>query len=261
MPAPIPSADSEPATERRLGPTPLRHDVTVQRLLRIVSTTLITAALVVLADVGVTLAWQEPVSWLYGSLQQREAAGELADLEDRFPSAEDIEAAGAGNAEQRARRLANRFAGEVERGDPIGRIRIDRIGLDMVVIEGTDTNGLRRGPGHYMEADDIGRADQGDGSAFPGQGSTIGIAGHRTTYLAPFRRIDQIRDGDEMVLEMPYGTFTYVAEKHEVVSPQATRVIRDVGHERLVLTACHPLYSAAERYVVFARLTDIDVEA
>lgn len=224
----------------------------VHRLLRILSTALITAGLVVLADVGMTLAWQEPVSSIYGSIQQRQAADELADLEDRFPSAGDIEA---------AHRLANRFADEVERSEGIGRVRIDRIGLDIVVAEGTDTDSLRKGPGHYMTADRIGGAHRGDGSAFPGQGKTTGIAGHRTTYLAPFRRIDQIRDGDEVVVEMPYATFTYEVQKHEIVAPDETRVVRDVGHERLVLTACNPLYSAAERYVVFARLTDIGVEA
>jgi sortase A len=234
----------------------------VPRVLRILSTALITAGLVVLADVGLTLAWQEPVSSIYGSIQQRQAAEELGDLEQRFPSAADIEAARqAGDTERRARLLADRFSAEVERGASIGRIRIERIGVDAVVVEGTDSDSLRRGPGHYMPGDEIGLGDQGDGSGLPGQGETIGIAGHRTTYLAPFRRINEIEDGDEVVVEMPYATFTYEVEGREIVSPSATRVVRNVGHERLVLTACHPLYSAAQRYVVFARLAGISLFA
>jgi sortase A len=230
----------------------------VSRLLRILSTALITAGLVVLADVGLTLAWQEPVSSIYGSIQQRQAAEELTDLEDRFPSAADIEAVRrAGDDERRARLLADRFATEAERGTAIGRIRIERIDLDAVIVEGTDSDSLRKGPGHYMRGDEIGLGDQGDGSGLPGQGQTIGIAGHRTTYLAPFRRINEIDDGDEIVIEMPYATFTYEVGGREIVSPSATRVVRNVGHERLVLTACHPLYSAAQRYVVFARLAEI----
>ncbi|WP_410964999.1 class E sortase, partial [Salmonella sp. SAL4435] len=83
---------------------------------------------------------------------------------------------------------------------------------------------------------------QGDGSAFPGQGKTMGIAGHRTTYLAPFRRIDEIQPGDEITLQMPYATFTYEVEKHEIVNPNDVEIVKNVGYDRLVLTACHPLY-------------------
>ncbi|HSI81427.1 MAG TPA: class E sortase [Solirubrobacterales bacterium] len=232
----------------------------MHRLLRILSTTLITAGLVVLADVGLTLAWKEPVSSIYGSLQQGQAEDELADLEERFPSRDDLAAAAdAGGVAARARVLADRFSEQLVRGDGIGRIAIERIGLDAVFVEGTDTDSLRKGPAHYARDDAIGDQRRGDGSALPGQGETVGIAGHRTTYLAPFRRIDEIRDGDEIVVGMPYGTFTYRVEGHEIVSPEATRVVRDVDHERLVLTACHPLYSAAERYVVYAQLEGISL--
>jgi sortase A len=115
--------------------------------------------------------------------------------------------------------------------------------LDVVVVEGTDTGSLQKGPGRYLR------------TAYPGQGETIGIAGHRTTYLAPFRHIDSMQRGDEIVLEMPYATLSYEVERTEIVDPSQLGVIRDVGYERLVLSACHPLYSAAERYIAFARLT------
>jgi sortase A len=234
----------------------------VHRLLRILSTALITAGLVVIVDVGLTLAWKEPLSTIYGSIQQGKAEDELKALEDRFPSPADLRAvAGTKNVEERARLLANLFEDEVERGQGIGRIRIDRIGLDVVVVEGTDTESLRKGPGHYTLADDAVEEGEADGSAFPGQGKTVGIAGHRTTYLAPFRRINEIADGDEIVLEMPYATFTYEVEKHEIVEPSDVQIVRNVGYDRLVLTACHPLYSAAERWAVFASLEEISLFA
>ena len=236
----------------------LRHDWAVHRPLRILSTALITAGLVVLADVGLTLAWQEPVSSFYGSLQQGQAEDELDELADQFPSPQDLAAIEqTDDVAEQARVLADRFEDEVERGEGIGRIGIDSIDLDVVFVEGTDTDSLRKGPGHYARDDRIGSRRLGDGSAFPGQGETVGIAGHRTTYLAPFRRIDDIAEGDELVLEMPYATFTYEVTEHEIVSPSETRVVENVGHERLVLTACHPLYSAAQRYVVYANLADI----
>jgi sortase A len=234
----------------------------VHRFLRVLSTALITAGLVVLTDVGLTLAWKEPLSTIYGSIQQGKAEDELKDLEGRFPSRADLEAvARADNVEERVRLLADLFADEIETGKGIGRIQIDRIGLDIVLVEGTDTASLQKGPGHYTRSDDPAAVRRGDGSALPGQGKTVGIAGHRTTYLAPFRRIDEIEDGDEVVLEMPYATFTYEVQAHTIVEPSEVEIVRNVGYERLVLTACHPLYSAAQRWAVFARLREISLFA
>ena len=234
----------------------------VHRVLRILSTALITAGLVVLVDVGLTLAWKEPVSTIYGSIKQGQADDELKALEDRFPSPADLRAVeDAENVEDKVAVLADLFEDEVDTGKGIGRIRIERIGLDIVVVEGTDTATLQKGPGHYTRSDDPAAVKEGDGSAFPGQGKTVGIAGHRTTYLAPFRRINEIEDGDEIVLEMPYASFTYEVEKHEIVEPTEVEIVRNVGYDRLVLTACHPLYSAAQRWAVFAKLTDVSLFA
>ena len=122
---------------------------------------------------------------------------------------------------------------------------IPRIDLDIVFVEGTDTASLQKGPGHYPS------------TAFPGQGKTIAIAGHRTTYLAPFDDIDKIEDGDEITLEMPYANFTYTVQKHKIVDPSDVWVIEDRGYERLVLSACHPKFSAAQRYIIFAKLDEI----
>jgi len=222
----------------------------VQRLTRIVSIMLITAGIVVLADAGLTLVWQEPFSAAYGAIKQGEAEDELNDLESDYPTQADLAAiAGVQGIPAKARILADRFKPHLQRGHAIGRIRIDRIDLDMVVVQGTDTSSLQKGPGHYTA------------TPIPGQPGTVAIAGHRTTYLAPFRHIDQIQDGDEVRIEMPYAAFTYSVEKHEVVDPGDVGIIKPVGYDRLVLTACHPPYSAAHRYAVFAKLTRIDLFA
>jgi sortase A len=210
----------------------------MERVTRIASIALVTAGAVVLLDVATTLAWKEPLSTIYGSIEQGEAEDSLAELEASFPAAVDRGAVA---------KLADRFANQVGPGDGIGRIRIDPIGLDMVVVEGTDTAELRKGPGHYPE------------TPFPGQRGTIAVAGHRTTYLAPFREIDELERGDEVELEMPYATFTYEIQRHEVVDPSQVEVFAEVRYERLVLTACHPLYSAAQRWAVFARLSGITI--
>ena len=92
------------------------------------------------------------------------------------------------------------------------------------------------------------------GNPLPGLHGTVGIAGHRTTYLAPFRHIDSVEKGDRIYLEMPYAKFTYGVQKTEIVDPTDVQIVHPVGYERLVLSACHPLYSAEHRYIVFARM-------
>jgi sortase A len=222
----------------------------VQRAIRIVSVMLITAGIVVLADAGLTLVWQEPFSAAYGAFKQSQAADQLNELESQYPAPADLAAiAGVRGDTAKARILADRFEPHLQEGHAIGRIKIDRIGLNMVVIQGTDTASLEKGPGHYRV------------TSIPGQPGTVAIAGHRTTYLAPFRHIDEIRDGDEIRIEMPYAAFTYVVQRHEVVDPGDVGIIKPVGFDQLVLTACHPPYSAAHRYAVFAKLGKIDLFA
>jgi sortase A len=84
----------------------------------------------------------------------------------------------------------------------------------------------------------------------------VAIAGHRTTYGAPFRRVDQLERGDRIELRMPYGRFTYVVERTRIVPPTELSVTDRVAFDRLVLSACHPLYSAAKRIIVFAELQE-----
>jgi sortase A len=222
----------------------------MHRASRILSTMLITAGLMVLADAGLTLVWQEPLSAAYGSLRQGQAEDDLRELEAEYPTEADLAAIeSVSGVAAKARILADRFEPRLREGEGIGRIEIPRIDQEIVIVQGTDTASLQKGPGHYKA------------TSLPGQPGTVAIAGHRTTYLAPFRKINEIKDDDEIRLEMPYAAFTYVVEKHEVVDPGDVEIIEPVGYERLVLTACHPLYSAAERWAVFARLERIDLFA
>lgn len=212
------------------------------RWLRGLSTVLIAAGVLLLADVGVTLAWQEPFSALYAELRQ----GALEDELDRL-DAQGLTAAEARAlerlAENRAKLafLARSLRRRTDDGDAIGRIRMPDIGVSRVFVEGTGTGDLRNGPGHYPR------------TSLPGMRGTVGIAGHRTTYGAPFNEIDKLDKGDRITLDMPYGRFTYRVEGSRIVAPTAVEVVRRVGYDRLVLSACHPKYSAAERIVVFAR--------
>jgi sortase A len=137
--------------------------------------------------------------------------------------------------------LARSMRRHLHDGQAIGRLRIPHIHANYVMVEGTDAPALRKGPGHYPA------------TPLPGMPGTVGVAGHRTTYLAPFNKLDKLRKGDEVRLEMPYGVVTYRVEQTRIVKPTAVWVTRRVGYDRLVMTACHPKYSAAKRIAVFAR--------
>ena len=127
-------------------------------------------------------------------------------------------------------------------GEPVGRIRIPRIGVDKVVVEGIGTEDLRKGPGHF------------DDTPLPGQAGNAAIAGHRTTYGAPFGDIDKLEPGDEIRVTTVLGEAVYTVAGTLIVSPEQVEVVGDYGDNRLTLTACHPKYSAAQRIIVWAML-------
>jgi len=215
----------------------------VARILRILSIALITAGLVLLADIAVTLLYKEPLSSVYANIQQNQAENQLSETEAQYLNGADRRAiARLRSRKRRIATLARRFGAKSEEGEAIGRMRAPSMdGLETIVVQGTDTASLMIGPGHFPE------------TRFPGEGGTVGIAGHRTTYGAPFRHADSVERGDRIVLEMPYATFVYRVQKTAIVDPTNVGVVRDVGYERLVLTSCHPLYSAAQRLIVFAK--------
>jgi sortase A len=182
-----------------------------------VSSVLMVTGALLLVDAVLTVTWQEPISSFFANREQ----GKLEDALAQPP-----------------RRVIER---RPLRGDAIGKITLPTQDRSYFVIEGTGTKDLRKGPGHYSD------------TPLPGRRGTVAIAGHRTTYLAPFRKIDKLKEGDPVVVDMTYGRFVYNVEKTRVVKPNETGVKRRVGYDRLILTACHPPYSAAERIVVFAR--------
>ena len=206
---------------------------------------LVVVGALLLADALVTLVWKEPVSALYTRIQQGRLDDRLATLEGTEPTALDRRVLSRlGTLDRKLAYAARALDRRTADGDPLGRIRMRSIGVSSVVVAGTDASSLRLGPGHYP------------GTPLPGARGTVAIAGHRTTYGAPFRKLDRLDRGDRVELLMPYGTFVYRVERRRIVPPTATWVTRRAGYDRLILSACHPLYSAAKRIVVFARLVD-----
>jgi sortase A len=204
---------------------------------------LMIAGAVFLIDAGVTVAWQDPFSGLLASFSQSDLSTNL-DRQASVPltAAQRKALHDLRTSARRIPFLARLERRRVKAGQALGRIRIPRIGAKYVVVEGTGHDDLMKGPGHYPD------------TPLPGLHGTVAIAGHRTTYLAPFHDVDELKAGDTITLDMPYARFTYAVQTTKIVPPTALYVKRPVGYDRLVLSACHPLYSAAQRIIVFARL-------
>jgi sortase A len=219
----------------------------VRGALRSLSTVLIVAGVLLIADAIVAVTWQEPVSAFLAQRSQSRLADQLDELRERPPTRVDEKAlASLPTQSRRIKYAARQLRRQTPAGGALGRIVLTSLDKDFVMVDGDDPASLRKGPGIYPD------------TPMPGEGGTTGIAGHRTTYLAPFRDIDSLERGDRIELEMPYGRFTYVVQGTEIVAPDDLSVIEPVGYERIVLTACHPLYSAAERIVAYAKLAKVD---
>jgi sortase A len=185
--------------------------------LRFMASVMMVSGALLITDAVATLVWQEPVSAFLAAREQDALEEALFDPPQRVLRREPLE------------------------GDAIARLVIPAIGVTEYVVEGTDTADLRKGPGHYPE------------TPLPGERGTAAIAGHRTTYGAPFRNLDDLRRGQRIRIDMPDGTFLYRVERVKIVDDQDLSVLEPAGYRRLMLSACHPLYSAAERVIVFAR--------
>jgi sortase A len=186
-------------------------------VLRFVASVMMVSGTLLIADAGITLLWQEPVSALVASRHQHELKTAFFDPPRRVIRRRPLE------------------------GDSIARLEIPAIDVTDYVVEGTDLDSLRKGPGHYPE------------TPLPGERGTAAIAGHRTTYGAPFRHVDDLDRGARIIVDMPDGRFVYRVEESKIVDDQDLSVLEPVGYRRLMLSACHPLYSAAQRIIVYAR--------
>ena len=216
--------------------------------------------ILVVAYSATILLWRDPATDLYARWKQHtlseeldqtfaEERGMFASLQIRDENATRTSAKfeRIGLEQLAVAEAANELHARLKLGKPLGRLKVPRLGLNSVFVHGTRWGpDLSQGPGHYPQ------------TSLPGVGRTMAIAGHRTTFGAPFRHIDSLRRGDPVTVALPYATFHYRVFRHEIVDNGDWSIIRDRGFDTLVLSACHPLYSAEQRWVVFARLVRVD---
>jgi sortase A len=219
--------------------------MSVRRLVRISGTALAIAGVGVLVWVVVVWRWQDPFTALYTTWKQHQLSQsyERRAREYQAPTVKANAPVSVTTGTIRAE--ARRYRLESKRGQAIGRIRVPRLGLSMVLVDGTDHDSLTKGPGLDRR------------TYMPGEGQLVYIAGHRTTYLAPFAHIERMAPGDIITLEVPYGTFSYRVYKHRVVSADDLAVLHSHGRETVELQACHPRFFATQRYIVYGRLVRV----
>ena len=217
----------------------------MRRLAFVFGLVLIALGLASLAGGAVTWKWGDPVTAIYTQRAQARLDDELAtrrrELRERAAAAAPTSGA-KGAAARDVRALARAYRASLGEGDAVGRLRVPRLGRDPVVVLGPDDATLRDGPGLHRAP------------ALPGQGRLVYVAGHRTTYGAPFAHVDRLRPGDEATVETPYGTFRYRVIGTRVVEEDDLSVLGPTPGEVLRLQACHPRFRATQRMVVSAVL-------
>jgi sortase A len=208
-----------------------------------VGTFLLVIGLGVLAWAATVYLWKDPFTTAYTAYEQRKLESKLDGRFEAWQPARRPASHATTKPRPRiedVRRDASRFRLESDEGDAIAKLKIPRIHLDAVVVNGTGTADLRRGPGRHLE------------SYMPGERQLVYIAGHRTTYGAPFSDIDEIQPGDLITASLPYATVTYRVTGHRIVDDNDLSVLKTQHREQLVLQACHPRFFASERYLVYA---------
>jgi sortase A len=216
----------------------------MRRAIRVTGLLMIAGGLLCLTWALVVWRWQDPFTGLYTWREQRRLSEQFDRRLAQWQAPARSSAATVSPGE--IAREATSYRRAVRTGEAIGRIVIGRLGLSMIVVEGTDESSLEKGPGRDPR------------TYMPGENRLVYIAGHRTTYLAPFAHIDAIRTGDSIRLEVPYATFVYRATAHEIVPANALSRLRSPPHELLRLQACHPRFFASHRYLVDARLVRVE---
>jgi sortase A len=214
-------------------------------------TLLLVVGIGVLAWAATVYLWKDPFTTAYTAYEQRRLASNLdREFENWRPAPELVARPGKPKPPPRRHddvsREARRYRLASEEGDAIARLRVPRIGVNAVVVNGTGSGDLRRGPGRHED------------TFMPGEGELVYVAGHRTTYGAPFSKIDELERGDSITVELPYGTVEYRVTKHRIVDDNDLSVLETGGREELVLQACHPRFFASQRYLVYARPVSVE---
>ena len=217
--------------------------VRLRKFARILGVLLIAAGLLMGVWVLVVWQWKDPFTSIYTWWEQRHLVSTYDERIHEYRTSAPAPRKGASPAAVREMlaRAAKRYRRTTQQGEAIGRLQVPRLGLNIIVVDGTDVDSLSKGPGLDRR------------TFMPGEGKLSYIAGHRTTYLAPFANIDSLRAGDPLTFSLPYGDFHYRITGHAIVPADDLSRLKSRSYEQLALQACHPRFFATHRYIAYAR--------
>ena len=218
----------------------------MRRALRWLGTLFVLAGIAALLWSFLVWRWQDPVTYVVTKREQRALSSRyeqrLAEFDrPRAPSRPAARTRSLDSLRAELAALASGYRRSSQEGDAIARIEVPEMGLDHIVVEGTETDTLKKGPGRYR------------GTAMPGEGELVYIAGHRTTYGAPFSQIDKLEPGDKVTLELPYATFEDAVAGRKIVPADFVQALESRGREEIALQACWPRFFASQRIIVYAK--------
>jgi sortase A len=220
------------------------------RAARITGTVLIVAGACLVAWAVLVWQWQDPFTAIYTKYQQHKLASSFAHRFADYRPPDTLRRIAAGSTTEAERAAvaaaAKAYRRSLHEGEPVGRLIVPRLGLKSIVVNGTAHDDLTKGPGRELH------------TFMPGENELVYIAGHRTTYLAPFAHIDSLKPGDPVTFVLPYATFHYEITGHKIVPADDLAVLRSHHHEVLALQACHPRFFATHRYIAYARLVRVE---
>ena len=217
----------------------------MRRWVRLLGTVLVVLGVLTLVWAAVVWQWQDPFTALYTTWRQHQLTSQYDKRVEAF-TATPVPGTSVAAEQRSIAQDARRYRLESTRGQAIGRIRVPRMGVNMILVNGTDHDTLTKGPGRDLQ------------TFMPGENRLVYIAGHRTTYLAPFSHIDRLQPGDRITIEVPYATFVYSVTHHRIVNATDLSVLRSPRHELLALQACHPRFFASHRYIAYGRLVRVE---
>lgn len=224
----------------------------MRRTVRILGTLLIVAGVLTLGWAVVIWQWQDPFTAAYTSHQQHKLKSRYHKVFVSYrPQRRRMDDGPSLAAEKRLVKAdARDYRAALKEGAPLGRLKVPRLGLSVIAVNGTESGTLTKGPGRWA-------GKTPTGGFLPGEGELVYVAGHRTTYGAPFSHIDRLRPGYTASFELPYATFHYVITGHMVVPADDLARLQSHHREVLALQACEPRFFATHRYIAYAKLVRV----
>lgn len=197
----------------------------------------------------IALVTSLPNSWLWGWWERRHlrSSFELESAAATVLNQSIIDEMTGAVEKEKLKELATAFKAGLRTDQAIAQLEIPRIGLNVIVVEGTGDSSLRKGPGHLEE------------TPLPGMQGNFAVAGDRVLYGAPFLNLDEMEAGDEIILKTPYGRFVYAVSSKSIVIPEDVSVIKSNGTEMITLSTCDPPWDTSRRLVVQGTVTEVSL--